>query len=504
MNLASLLVKSSQAWGDRPAIAIGSETVATYRALAGRTARIAAGLREIHGLEPGDRVALAMKNCPAFIETFFAIWHAGLAAVPMNARLHPKEHAYILENSQARVCVATPDILPGIAGEDPGLEALVEADGPAYEALAGAAPMAPAEAAPEDLAWLFYTSGTTGRPKGAMLSHRNLLMMTLSYFADVDSVGPGDAIIHAAPLSHGSGLYMLPFFAKGACHVIPDSAGFEAGEFLSLVPSWPGATAFFAPTMVTRLINAPSIGGADLANLRTIVYGGGPMYVEDCLRAIDALGPRLVQIYGQGEAPMTITALPREACADRGHPRYFDRLASSGVARTDVEIRVVDAGDDDVPIGEIGEVLVRGDVVMQGYWRNPEASAETLRGGWLHTGDMGAFDKDGYLTLKDRSKDLIISGGSNIYPREVEEALLRHPAVLEVSVIGKPDPDWGESVMAFVVARPGEALDEAALDRLCAAHIARFKRPRSYRFIDALPKNDYGKVLKMALREQIG
>ena len=506
MNLASLLVKCGASRADRPAIAIGTETVATYRTLAERVARIAAGLRENHGLQTGDRVALAMKNCPASIETLIAVWHAGLAAVPINAKLHPKEFAFILDNSQARVCVATPDLVPGIAGvadEIPSLEALIDTGGRDFEALCRAEPTAMIAAAPTDLAWLFYTSGTTGRPKGAMLTHRNLLMMTLNYFADVDRVGPTDAIIHAAPISHGSGLYMLPFLAKGACNVIPESGGFDAEEFLELVPSWPGTTAFFAPTMVTRLINTPSIATADLANLRTIVYGGAPMYVEDCLRAIDALGPKLVQIYGQGEAPMTITGLAREEFADRAHPRYMERLASAGIARTDVEVRVVDGEDNDVAMGEIGEIIARGDVVMPGYWRNPEASAETLRGGWLHTGDMGAFDADGYLTLKDRSKDMIISGGSNIYPREVEEVLLRHPGVLEVSVIGKPDADWGETVMAFVVVRPGGDLDEAALDRLCTENIARFKRPKAYRFIDALPKNNYGKVLKTVLRERL-
>ena len=506
MNLASLLVKSGACRADRPAIAIGTETVVTYGALAARVARIAAGLRRIHGLQTGDRVAIAMKNCPASIETLFALWHGGLAPVPINAKLHPKEIAFIVEDSGARVCLATPDLVPGIAAitdEVACLETLIEAGGPEYEALAAAAPMAMEAAAPDDLAWLFYTSGTTGRPKGAMLSHRNLLMMTLSYFADVDSVGQGDAIIHAAPISHGSGLYMLPFVAKGACHVIPDSGGFDAEEFLSLVPAWPGTTAFFAPTMVTRLINAPSIGSADLANLRTIIFGGAPMYAADCVRALDALGPKLVQLYGQGEAPMTITGVPREVFTDRAHPRYMARLGSVGIARTGVEVRVVDEADNDVALGEIGEVIARGDVVMTGYWRNPDATADTLRGGWLHTGDMGTFDADGYLTLKDRSKDLIISGGSNIYPREIEEVLLRHPGVLEVSVIGKPDPDWGETVMAFVVARPDAELDEAALDRLCIDNIARFKRPKAYRFIDSLPKNNYGKVLKTALRERL-
>jgi long-chain acyl-CoA synthetase len=214
-------------------------------------------------------------------------------------------------------------------------------------------------------------------------------------------------------------------------------------------------------------------------------------------------GPRLAQIYGQGETPMTITALSKADHADRDHPRWRDRLKSVGFPRTDVEVRVVDDGDNDLPVGEIGEVVVRGDVVMTGYWNQPAATAETLRGGWLHTGDMGSFDDDGYLTLRDRSKDLIISGGMNVYPREVEEALLRHPGVRAVSVVGRPDPEWGEAVVAFVVADgdPPPTVDE--LDQTCLDAIARFKRPKDYRFLDALPTNNYGKVLKRELRSRL-
>jgi acyl-CoA synthetase (AMP-forming)/AMP-acid ligase II len=250
--------------------------------------------------------------------------------------------------------------------------------------------------------------------------------------------------------------------------------------------------------MVTRLVASPEFAAADHRGLKTIVYGGAPMYVEDLKRALDLVGPKLQQIYGQGEAPMTITGL-----SNRAHPRWEERLGSAGIARTDVEVRVVDAEDRDLPAGEPGEVLARGDVVMPGYWRNEEATRETLRGGWLHTGDVGALDAEGFLTLKDRSKDLIISGGANIYPREVEEVLLRHPAVAEASVVGKPDRDWGESVVAFVVARPGAAVGERELDALCLAEIARFKRPKSYVFLDALPKNNYGKVLKTELRKRL-
>jgi acyl-CoA synthetase (AMP-forming)/AMP-acid ligase II len=255
--------------------------------------------------------------------------------------------------------------------------------------------------------------------------------------------------------------------------------------------------------MVTRLVSHPTATSLDTSHLKTLIYGGGPMYVEDLKRALDLFGPKLVQIYGQGEAPMTITALSKSSHADTHHPRYLERLGSAGIARSDVEVRVVDADDRDLPPGEVGEVLVRGDVVMQGYWHNPQASAETLRGGWLHTGDLGAFDADGFVTLKDRSKDMIISGGSNIYPRELEEVLLRHAGVLEVSVVGRPHRDWGEEVIAFVVARPEVTVTAEALDRLCLDTIARYKRPRAYFFVDNLPKNNYGKVLKTTLRQQL-
>jgi long-chain acyl-CoA synthetase len=358
------------------------------------------------------------------------------------------------------------------------------------------------DVAPDAIAWLFYTSGTTGRPKGAMLTHRNLLVMTLSYFADIDTITPDDCTIHAAPLSHGSGLYGLPHVAKAANQVIPVSRGFDIDELVELIATYRGVTCFFAPTMVTRLVNHPTVASMDPTHLKTLIYGGGPMYVEDLRRALDLFGPKLVQIYGQGEAPMTITALSKSVHADTNHPRYVERLGSAGIARSDVEVRVVDTSEGDLPPGEIGEVVVRGDVVMRGYWNDPQASAETLRGGWLHTGDLGAFNEDGFLTLKDRSKDMIISGGSNIYPREIEEVLLRHPGVLEVSVVGRPHREWGEEVVACVVPRPQATVTAAELDHLCLETIARYKRPRAYVFVGSLPKNNYGKVLKTALRQQ--
>jgi len=277
---------------------------------------------------------------------------------------------------------------------------------------------------------------------------------------------------------------------------VPESAGFEAAEVLELLERHADVSMFAAPTMVRRLVDAAR---EEPRGLRTLVYGGGPMYLADLREALERLGPRLVQIYGQGESPMTITVLSKAHHQDRSHPRREARLASVGVPQHGVEVVLRDAEGRDVPAGEPGEVCVRGDVVMSGYWENPQASAEALRDGWLWTGDVGVVDADGFLTLKDRSKDLIVSGGSNIYPREVEEVLLRHPAVAEACVVGRPDREWGEVIVAFVVAR-GAAPPTGELDRLCLEHIARFKRPREYRFVESLPKNHYGKVLKSELR----
>jgi long-chain acyl-CoA synthetase len=276
--------------------------------------------------------------------------------------------------------------------------------------------------------------------------------------------------------------------------VVPESGGFEPEEVFALVDKWPRASMFAAPTMIKRLVDCSVDCSAQ--NIRTLIWGGAPMYVEDALQALDRFGPRLAQIYGQGEAPMTITTLSKAEIADRGHPRWRERLASAGKPYRNVEVMIADADDEPLPPGEAGEILCRGEVVMAGYWCNDAASADSLRGGWLHTGDVGAFDEEGYLHLKDRSKDLIISGGANIYPREVEEVLLAHPKVEEVSVIGRPDREWGEAVVAYVVGHAAPA----ELDALCLAHIARFKRPKDYVFVDALPKNNYGKILKTELR----
>ena len=483
MNLAQLLTRSARLAPDSRAIALGKTPVVSYGRLADRVSRLAGGLRAKLNLAQGDRVGIAAKNCPEYYELMFACWHAGLVAVPMNAKLHPKEFAYIVGNSGAKACFASSDI------SIPQALAIGE-----LARLYGE-PMAAAEVQPDDAAWLFYTSGTTGVPKGATLTHRNLLFMTHAYFADIDKLGGNDSILHPAPLSHGSGCYAIPHFAAGAVNVIPESGGFEPWEIFDLLDYWHGSSFFAAPTMVVRLL--ASKAARPPKHLKTLIYGGAPMYVADSLRAIELFGSRLYQLFGQGEAPMTITGLPQEL-----HKKdAIERLATCGFARTGCEVKIVGGDDRDVTAGELGEIVTRSDCVMAGYWHNPEASAKALRGGWLHTGDVGAMDAAGFLTIRDRSKDMIISGGSNIYPREIEEVLLRHPAVAECSVVGRPHAEWGEEVVAFVVAK--QAVKTEELDRLCLENIARFKRPREYRFVEALPKNNYGKVLKTELRKLV-
>ena len=474
MNIAQLLLHSARRLPDQPALAVGERVVASYSVLAGRVQELSSGLVSKFSLKPGDRVAFAMKNCPQYWELMFACWHAGLTAVPMNARLHAKEFEYIVGNCGAKACFYEPQEFEKLEGD----------------------PRPPAATKGDDIAWLFYTSGTTGVPKGAMLTHRNLLFATQAYFSDIDKLSPGDAILHAAPLSHGSGLYGLPHFAAGGLNVIPESGGFDAEELFGLMERWPNSSFFAAPTMIVRLLASPA--ARPPARLKTIVYGGAPMYLADCLRAIETFGPRLYNLYGQGESPMTITGLPQIFHENRSH------LETCGYARTGVEVAVFGPDDRELPAGDVGEIVTRSDCVMAGYWDNPTATAQALRGGWLHTGDVGSIDERGFLTLRDRSKDMIISGGSNIYPREIEEVLLRHPGVAECSVVGRPHPEWGEEVVAFVVVRKEfKNVQTRELDELCLSSIARFKRPREYRFIEGLPRNNYGKVLKTELRKRL-
>ena len=499
MNIAALIVQAARSAPDAVAVSWIDRPLWTYRELMARAGALAGGLRRM-GFQPGDRVAIAMSNHPTFYEVLLGAWFAGLVPAPQNCRLHPAEIGYAAGDCGARACFSTPDLTDSLRDHLPRDCAPIDVDSSAYARLFGHGVLAVEPRAPEDPAWLFYTSGTTGKPKGAVHTNRTLVAMVASFLADCGTT-VDDHLLHVAPLSHASGFLGLSYLVRGRNNVILPTGALDAETLGRALAAFPPLSLFAVPTVVRRLMEPSLLDPALIPHIRCIFFGGAPMYVEDLKRALDVFGAeRLWHLYGQGETPNTITYLPPRLYADTAAPDYEGRLGSVGVARTGVLVRVARDDDSDARPGEIGEVLVQGDTLMSGYWNRPEATAETLRGGWLHTGDLGAMDEHGFLTLVDRSKDMIISGGSNIYPREIEEVLLTHPAVLECAVIGAPDAEWGEIPVAFVVAN-GARPAPAELDALLLGHLARYKRPRVYRFLDELPKSPYGKVLKRELRD---
>lgn len=509
MNIGTLLTKAARTFPDKLALVHGSVKL-TYAEFNARANKMANALRRL-GVGKGANVSILQYNYPQMLESMFACFKAGCGAVPINFRLHPNEYAFIIDHSESKAVILSPEFNGDLlrvrdrvvdagslistaeaAGELIDYEDLISGESDEFE---------DARVDPNDLAWLFYTSGTTGLPKGAMLTHRNLLAMTMSFYADIcPGLGPDDAILHAAPLSHGSGCYALPNVGKAATNVILASKSFDPELVFKTIEEYRITNMFAAPTMVKLMEESPAADKYDHSSLRAIVYGGAPMLVEDLKQAMRKLGPCLVQLYGQAESPMTIAYLPHRDHVMEGSPEQMGRLASTGIARTDVEIKILDTDDKEVPTGVMGEIVTRSDLVMGGYWRNPDATAIALRNGWLHTGDVGYLDEAGYLFIMDRSKDMIISGGENIYPREIEEVIIQHPSVREVAVIGVPHDKWGEAIKAVVVLVQGEVATEDDIIAFCRDNIAGYKKPKSVDFVGSLPKNNYGKILKRDLR----
>ena len=512
MNIALLLTRASQAHRDRIAIMQG-EYALSYANLNERAARLTGALRGL-GVQAGDRVAILQHNGAAYVETMFATLRNASILVPLNPRLHPSEIAYILQHCGAHL------LMHGAAFADTVQEVktkcsvarCIDVGGESgntsatYEDLLGDHDpvYADAEVDENDTAWLFYTSGTTGRPKGAMLSHRNLLHMAMNFYSDHYSVCERDVALYLTPLSHGAGLYLLPILARGAAQVFHAAAGFDAGLAHSEIQRH-GVTMlpFLVPMLVKRLtdfVDGKSIPGC---TLQVIVWGGAPMLVEDARRAQQCFGPILTQLYGMGEAPMSIAALGRSEHAARAQ-QPLTRMPA-GRPRVDVEIRLVDESGIEVAPGTNGEVTVRGGVVMKGYWNDSSATRQILREGWLYTGDIGYLDERGDLFLVDRKDETIISGGSNIYPREVEEALLNHPEVLEAVVFGIPDREWGEAAKAIIVARNRRnPPSPEELIQFCKTQIGSYKKPREIVFVEEIPKGPYGKISRKLLRETLG
>lgn len=506
MHVAHLVHRSAIRHPQRP-LWIGEDFSIPYAEASLRLNRLANGL--LARGSQRDRVAILSANRFEAYEVYLAAMNAGMAAVPLNPKLHASEHQFMIADSEARFVVFSPDYAPVVDAIRANLPKVAHwvcfdeiAGSLSYSALLGDGPDTAPDVViePDDLAWLFYTSGTTGRPKGAMETHRNLLTMVQQFrqviLTDTDE---NDVMIHLAPIAHGTASVGLAHIAVGAGQAFPLTRSFEPEMAFKAIERYGVTATFLAPTMIQLLLQSKAKANYNLGSLKNIVYGGGPMYAEVLKQAVDAFGNVFSQIYGQGEAPMTCAGLHKsEHLVD--DPALRHRLGSAGREMPGVMIRIVDSDDRPLPTGMQGEITVRSDLVMKGYWNRPEANAETLRGGWLHTGDVGYLDADGYLFVTDRIKDLIISGGSNIYPREVEEVLLEHPAIAEVAVIGIPDEQWGESVLAFVVLRDGHSVADQDLIEFSRARIASYKKPKAIRFVESLPKSAYGKVLKRELR----
>ena len=480
-----------------------SDRVTTWAESFARVGRLAAGLRSL-GVAEGDRVAILSLNSDRYHEYYFACWWAGAVVNPVNVRWSPAEIAYSLEDSGTRVLFvddAFAAAVPAVQAAAPGLTTVVHCgDGPApggmrsYDSLLDEGTIDDTCRGGDELAGVFYTGGTTGFPKGVMLSHRNLLTSALGSAATGNFVVPGGRLLHAAPMFHladmaawvgrnlvGGGHVMVPMFT-------PDGV-------LEAIAKHRVTDALLVPTMIQMLVDSPGIGAADLSSLRKLVYGGSPISegVLDRVRA--ALpGVTLAQAYGMTELSPVATMLSPEEHDDPTLRRSAGRAAPHAL------VRIVDVDDKGLPRGEVGEIVVSGDHVMLGYWGKPAETAAAVVDGWMHTGDGGRMDERGYVFVVDRIKDMIVSGGENVYSAEVESAATTHPAVAACAVIGVPDDEWGERVHAVVVLHPGATLELADLRAHCKERIAGYKCPRSLEVVDALPLSGAGKVLKRELR----
>jgi acyl-CoA synthetase (AMP-forming)/AMP-acid ligase II len=476
----------------------------TFADLDRRASRVANGLRA-DGLEPGARIALLDKNSDAFFEILFGAAKAGMVLVAVNWRLAPPEVAYVVNDARAEILFVGRDffrLVEKIRDELTTVQTVValDAEHASWEPYAAwrdrrpeADPGLPLD--PDDTAIQMYTSGTTGHPKGAELTHANLLALLPAATRELGTWDDADVSLVAMPLFHiaGSGWALVGLYAGARNVVLREVA---PAEILRAIPAERVTKALFVPAVMLFLLQTPGSETTDFASLRLIVYGASPIPLDLLRRALQVFRCDFAQVYGLTETTGAVTYLGPEEHQLEGAPR----MRSCGRPLPTAEIRVVDPEGRDCPPGEVGEIVVRSRQVMKGYWRRPRETAGAIRDGWFHSGDAGYFDEDGYLYVHDRLKDMIVSGGENVYPAEVESALFGHPAVADVAVIGVPDDRWGEAVMALVVRKPGTAVTAEALVAHARLHIAGYKVPKSVAFVDALPRNPTGKLLKRELR----
>lgn len=511
MDLQQILDHAVRFYANRTAVVCGT-THFSYRGFGERVHRLCHALHGL-GIAKGDRLAILMYNCHRYFELYYATPEMGTLAVPLNVRLSASEITYILNDSGSNTLFVGPEFLPLLAELRDQLPALQHCiftgDGPppagfhSYEALVDAASpdFPPVAVVPEDLAALFYTSGTTGHPKGVMLSHANLLANAHHVLASMDW-RVGEVYLHACPMFHiadGPTSHFITWL--GGTHVI--IPGFRPDLALEVIERERVTATLLIPTMINFLIHHPDVRARDLTTLRCIAYGGSPMPAELARQAMQTLTCSFIHLYGLTESAPLLTFLPPDEHVADGPPEKVRRLLSCGREVIGVRVRVVNADGREVAPGEVGEIIAKGPNNMVGYWNKPQETADALRDGWLYTGDLATVDDEGYIYIVDRKKDMIITGGENVFSTEVENVLYTHPAILEAAAVGVPDATWGEAIKAIVVLKPGMQASAEDILEHCRSHIAHFKVPRSVDFYEgALPKSGSGKILKRELREK--
>lgn len=508
MRIVQTITRNEQVAGDRPAVTVGDHT-RTWSEMRDRVARLAAGLRDL-GVGEGDRVAMLALNSDRYLEWFFAVSWAGAVFVPLNIRLAPPEMAHWLTDSGSSVLFVDDAFLPALPGLRDQVESLehvvhVGDGGPpagllGYEQLLDSAePVAPSERGGDDLAGLFYTGGTTGVSKGVRLSHDNLLTNSLQVLPLVGI--DGDTVyLHTAPMFHlanASVMFCVALAGAGNVTTVP---AFDPPATLEAIERHRVTMTTMVPAMITALLQVPGLEERELSSLRTLAYGAAPM-AENTIEAVQKALPHveLLQAYGQTEAGPVLTMLTPERHAFSGP--LAGKTRSAGQAVYAVEIEILDEHDHPVPRGTVGEICARGNNIMLGYHGRPEATAEALRGGWLHTGDAGYLDDHGFVFVVDRLKDMIVTGGENVYSAEVENALVSHPSVIEAAVFGIPSQDWGEQVHAVITTAPGDPVTADEVIDHCRKLVAGYKAPKSVEIRnEELPKSGAGKIVKRDLR----